>query len=151
MHSGRHWPRIHSLYHTEVQVLLGSSFQGGTGGVEPIRTPGCRIDREGLNTPMGAPSWSKKWSSIAYTAARPIPSSVLSKALMEFASLHTHFPDQVQITHSKLLTCLKLTDITVGLYWPKPCGYTCASCPELQNGNGNIFISPLRGLFCCRH
>lgn len=85
-------------------MLWGGSFQGGTNGVEPIRTPGCRIDREGLNTPMGAPSRSKKWSSIAYTAARPIPSSVLSKALMEFASLHTHFPDQVQITHSKLLT-----------------------------------------------
>ncbi|KAG1763125.1 hypothetical protein EV702DRAFT_1051940 [Suillus placidus] len=32
---------------------LSNSFQGVTGGVEPIRTPDYWIDREGLNTPMG--------------------------------------------------------------------------------------------------
>ncbi|KAG2340008.1 hypothetical protein BDR05DRAFT_565462 [Suillus weaverae] len=54
---------------------------------------------------MSAPSGSAKWSSIAYTAARPVPSSVISKALVEFhPPFHAHFPDQVQIAHSRLLT-----------------------------------------------
>jgi hypothetical protein len=110
---------------------------------------------------MDAPSGS---SSIAHTAARIIPSSVISKNSTH--RLRAYLTDQVQIAHSKLLSrqvipAACFASIIILINVPKLeidrhhrrtlFAHTlrlqlCVISCKLQSGNRSVFISPSAGM-----
>jgi hypothetical protein len=92
---------------------------------------------------MDAPSGS---SSIAHTAARIIPSSVISKNSTH--RLRAYLTDQVQIAHSKLLSRQLEIDrhhrrtLFAHTLRLQLCVISC----KLQSGNRSVFISPSAGM-----